>query len=1016
MPPTRLLLHLFGPFAAHVDEGTAVTFPTDKVRALVAYLALDADRAHHRHSLAALLWPEWPDKVALNNLRKSLHRVREAVGRANPALAERLLAADRQTVRLQANALDLDVASFEADLAAVAAHAHDGLATCPTCIERLATAVDRYRADLLDGFALPDAPAFDEWLALRREALRQQQVGALLRLAEAYLARGEAEAAVEPALRCLGLDPWSDAACRRAMLAQAQAGRRSEALALYDRFEQLLAKDLGIAPEPDTLALVEQLRAGLDLAMPAPRGVQLHGFPSTYTPFTGREPELLRLTELLAEPATRLVSLVGPGGVGKTRLAVEAMRRRTGASADAYFVPLADISDAAQVPEAIAVSLGLTFRERADPRTQLLDHLAGRACWLVLDNLEQLTEATDLLAEILAAAPDLRLLVTSRHALNLRAERLLRLEGLPYPESAGAVTTDLETPAVRMFLHAVEHFEPGRSHQPPEVADISRLCRLVEGLPLAIEIAAALRRSQSCSALADAIEANLSHLASPFHDTPERQRSLEAVLDYSWALLSPAERLAWVGAAVFHGPFTVPAARAIIGTSEGVLAALVDKSLLRRAEGERLTLHALSRRYAADQGASLAGQSGWASDLDRRHAAHYLGQVAAAEPELFGRTPHLALRGLLPDLDDIRAAWTWATDPPALELLSASLTALQRLLGLAGLFQVGAELFSAAAERCTAALGPTPARGDATAILAGRLLTAAAYFRSRRGAGAGARRAAEEAVAICDAVGPPEDAALARCELAALLLLAGEPDACRALLDEALSQAVAGPTPRAQAEVLGQLGTYCLRTGQAQAAVDHQRQALALREKAGDRVGIARAHGELAVSLATCGDLEPALDENAAALADFEAMGLTGPGAVFLGNRGFMLYQLGRDDESLAYGQQALALDEAQGYRLGMARHLSNIARVYRRQARWSEALAALDRALALLAAQGAMSFHDSLLTDRAEALLGLGRLAEARATNDEGLARMRAAGALEHVAEGEALAERIARASDPPV
>jgi DNA-binding SARP family transcriptional activator/predicted ATPase len=1012
MPSAPLLhLHLFGPFSASLDDGSPVSFPTDKVRALVAFLALETDRAHDRHSLAALLWPEWPDDVALNNVRKTLHRLREAVAKADPALAERLLAADRRTVAMRPDALDLDASAFEADLAAVAAHSHVSLAACPSCLERLSMAVNAYRADLLDGFALPDAPAFDEWLALRREALHQRQMGALLRLAEAYLVRGEPMAAAELAQRCLAFDPWSDAACRQAVQALSLAGLRSEALALFDRFEQLLADELGILPEPDTLALVERVRAGADLAPAAPRRVELHHFPPTYSPFTGREAELVQLSELLAEPGTRLVSLVGPGGVGKSRLAVEAMRRHTGEPADAYFVALADVTDAAHVPEAVAVSLDLTFRERADPRSQLLDHLAGRACWLVLDNFEQLSDATGLLAEILDAAPEVRLLVTSRHALHLRAERLVRLEGLACPDEAGTVTADLETPAVRMFLHAAEHFEPGRSHQPDEVADVSRLCRLVEGLPLAIEIAAAMRRSQSCAAIADAIGANLNRLASPFHDSPERQRSMLAVLDYSWALLSPVERLAWVGAAVFHSPFTPDAAVDIIGTSSAVLTALVDKSLLRQAAGGRLTLHALSRRFAGDQRSQLGGQSGWAKDLDRRHATWFLGQLAAAEPDLFGSTPHLAVRQLLPDMDDLRAAWSWATEPSSPDLLSTSLASLRRLLSLAGLFQAGAELFATAAERCVASLPMSPAAGDPTVGIAGRLLTATAYFLSRTGDGEGARNAAERAVELCDLAGSPGEAALARGELASLLLLAGEPDACRALLDAALSLAALDPSSRAQPEILSQLGECCLRTGQPQAAVDYQRAALALREAAGDRVGIARAHGALAVSLGNSGDLDAALSENLAALADFQAMGLSGPSAVFLGNRGYMLSVLGRDDEALEFGQQALALDEAQGHRLGMARHLSNMARVYRRQERWAEALTALDRALELLAAQGAMSFHDSLLTDRAEALLGLGRLAEARATNDLGLARMRAAGVPDHIADGEALAERIAAA-----
>ncbi|MGQ0601189.1 MAG: BTAD domain-containing putative transcriptional regulator, partial [Anaerolineales bacterium] len=617
-----LTLTQFGPFRAAVGETDLPAFRTDKVRALLAYLAVEADKPHRRESLAGLLWPEMPDAAALNNLRKTLHRLREPLG----DVAERLLTTDRPSVLLHSAALHSDVGEFRQLLAEFAAHPHEALPDCEACLARLARAAELYAGEFLAGLSLADAPAFEEWLVVQRESFRLQALTALGELADAHAQRDEHETAATYAARQLALEPWHEAAHRQLMRALAARGLRAEALAQLETCRRVLADELGVEPAPETLALGNQIRAG------PPPAARLHGFPAPPTNFVGREQDVAAVVgQVCDDPDCRLLTLVGPGGIGKTRLALQAAAASLhGFPHGIYFVPLAPVTQPANIAAAIAHALNFRFRGQAEPLSQLLQHLRDREILLVMDNFEHLLAGAGLLSDILETAPAVRCLVTSREPLRLRWEWLFEVEGLATPGDGRAVEIENYS-AVQLFVQVARQkqsrFRLDESTRP----HVARLCRLVQGMPLGIELAAAWVRSLSTAEIVARIERSLDFLAAPMRDAPERHQSLRAVFTQSWDMLTETEQTIFERLAVFQGGFVRAAAERVAGASLLALAALVDKSLVRLSPSARYEIHEVLRQFALEQ---LHRSAPEAEQTTAEHCAYYAAFLQQREARL----------------------------------------------------------------------------------------------------------------------------------------------------------------------------------------------------------------------------------------------------------------------------------------------------------------------------------------------------------------------------------------------
>ena len=603
----RLSLSLLGTFEITLDGEPATGFESAKVRALLAYLAIEADRPQRREVLAGLLWPDITDEAARTNLRQALTNLRRVI--ANSSADPPFLDISREYVQFnRASDYWLDVTAFPDLLAVNEMHVHRHATTCSSCRQRLEKAVNLYRGPLLAQFFLGDSAAFEEWALFKRERLQLQALTALARLVDACQAQGKYAEAQEYARRQVELDPWREEAHRQLMIALWLSNERSAALAQYERCRRLIEQELGVEPAQETTTLYERMRAGDGPVDHRPVAPVAH-LPRLLTQFVGRELELAELRSLLEQPTCRLITLVGSGGAGKTRLAVMAAAEQGMTFSDGvHFVSLAPVPSGESLAPVIAAALTFTFSVSADPKAQLIDHLREKEALLVLDNIEHLLgpkdTAIDLLVELLDHAPDIAILVTSRERLRLQSEWVLQVGGLPYPPDE-QVDHLADYSAVQLFTQRARQarvgFVPGRDDWP----HVGRICRLVIGLPLGIELAATWVGTQTCQEIADNIERNLLTFATTYRDVPVRHRTLHAVLDYSWHLLSEDERRVLRQVAVFRGGFEQATAEDIAGASASILAALVDKSLVQSPPVPNTTprydIHELVRQYGEEQ-------------------------------------------------------------------------------------------------------------------------------------------------------------------------------------------------------------------------------------------------------------------------------------------------------------------------------------------------------------------------------------------------------------------------------
>ncbi len=616
---------------------------------MVAFLTCH-DEPVPREEILELLYPDTEPEVARNRLRQLLHRARALPWTAG-------IETDGRGLRWSA---DCDVRLFRRAFAR---------GDWPE-------AARLYGGAFLEGCRVYELPELEGWLESERENLQAAWTEAALNLA-ADLERQGASANAMPMLeRALEIDPYAEGVVQAYLRASARNGQRAPGERVYRAFHARLERDLGLEPEPATARLFESLLESPPLERPALAQSERDGFEPVRTPtrptprapltsFVGREAELEAVAHQLAQPECRLLTLLGPGGMGKTRLALEVGEaHRVTHGSEVSFVPLEAVGSSDALAFAVAGALGLDLSGTDRPQQRLLEFISARAGLIVLDNLEQLltpdvrTDVLALVLEVLEAAEGIKLLVTSRQRTELQAEWVVPLEGLPAPTS-GTLEASRRSSAARLFVERANRARPGFALTALNAASVARICHLTDGLPLGLELAAAWAGTLEPEEIAAELESPTALESGPASDRPERHHSLRAAFDHSWRLLEDAERTALAGLSVFRGGFEREGASRVAGASLRALLGLVNKSLLRRTLEGRFAMLEVIRQHAVER---LRQTPEREAEIRRTHAEYLLALLENAAPALRGPEQVRTLKRLSLEHDNARAALDWAVE------------------------------------------------------------------------------------------------------------------------------------------------------------------------------------------------------------------------------------------------------------------------------------------------------------------------------------------------------------------
>jgi predicted ATPase/DNA-binding SARP family transcriptional activator len=658
-----LYIHIFGYLRLFDDDCPLQFNARPRTLPVWAYLLLNRARPVPRDTLAYLLWPDVPEATAQANLRRHLYGLRHVL--PDPPDGEPWLLQQPGTVQWNPAAdCWLDVAEFER------------LSASP---DRLARAVALYTGDLLP-------QVYDDWILFDRERLRNLYLADLQQLVAQSHVRGDLPQAITYAQQLLGHDPLQEDIARELIALRYQAGDRAGALHTYQNFAARLQGELSTAPMSETTALYEAVLQNVPLPSPGPPTIPgpgasrpcPHNLPAFLNPFFGREAELRAMHELFAAEVApvRLLTLTGPAGVGKTRLVLEAASRLLPHYAGIFpdgilFVDLSAVTDPALVLPAIATQVGVKESSKRPLQEALTDWLRPRHVLLLLDNLEQVVAAGPLITGLLAAAPNLRVLVTSRTVLQVYGEHEYPLAPLPLPELERPPTVqDLQgNAAVSLFVARARERQPDFALAEQNAAAVAEICVRLDGLPLAIELAARQVKAFSPADILARLASRLAFLEGGPCDRPARQQTLRGAIDWSYQLLNEEEKALFAALGVFARGWTRPAAEAVCGPSctgdvgKG-LASLADKSLLQRhGEGDepRFAMLQSIREYALE----LVERKGLLATIAQRHADYFSGLAERARVERNGPQMASWMQWMNAELDNLRTALAWGLDPAA---------------------------------------------------------------------------------------------------------------------------------------------------------------------------------------------------------------------------------------------------------------------------------------------------------------------------------------------------------------
>jgi DNA-binding SARP family transcriptional activator/predicted ATPase len=666
-------------------NGQGVEIKRRKAVALLVYLAVEG-RSQSREFLSGLFWPEFEQSKAYAYLRRTLWEIKDVLGNG-------WLEVSREWVGiLTSTNFQTDVAEFHTLLRGAEDHDHPSTEPCDQCIDQLEAAMRLYRGDFLSGFSLSACAQFDDWQFLESEIFRRRFRGGLENLVNALEQRGRISEAIAYAQRWLAIDNLDERAHRKLMALYAQNDQIHAALHQFEHCRSVLKTELDLAPEVETANLYHQIRerrfssspleaaltqilltkdvrtSWLERILASPVRVAYRtNLPVQATPFIGRESEIREISKSLFNSDCWLLTLTGMGGIGKTRLAHQVgLEISANFPHGVYFVSLTGMESISALVAKVAETLGLPLpSQEGSLATQLNSFLRDKTLLLILDEFDAFTSEAAILHQLHAEAASLKFLVTSRERLKISGEWVFEVQGLDYPESdSGKLDEILGFHAVELFIHAarrtLSHFQINEDNY----RDVVAITQFVEGMPLGLEMAASWINLLTPREILAEIRANLDILKTEMQDTPVRQRTMRAVLDYSWSRLNRDDQSALARLSVFQGGFTRESAEKIAGVSLLDLRKFMDRSFIRQRGSGGFRIHELQRQYALQKLCASPGKFRSASD---RHAAYYCVAVGQWGEGLKGPDQVELLPVMQREIDNIQAAWAWVTQGQQIE-------------------------------------------------------------------------------------------------------------------------------------------------------------------------------------------------------------------------------------------------------------------------------------------------------------------------------------------------------------
>ncbi|MBW6474775.1 MAG: tetratricopeptide repeat protein [Anaerolineaceae bacterium] len=678
-------------------EGTpSFHFGTKKARALLVYLAVEAPRSFLRSHLAGLLWSDYTEEKALHNLRQTLVHLRK--GWPQGAEPIPLLLTRRDTLALNPEVkIWVDLHAFEAAFDRALVHFHDRKRLERVDIQALMEAVALYQGPFLERFSLFDSQLFDEWASLVRERTTKKALEAQTLLCEYHERRGDYAQAGHLASRIYAMAPWNNHACAHSMRLYAIQKQWTNAKNQYLQLEKYLQDNLGNQPNDSVTQLYQQIREHSNTGQALPPSIPVvdDEIPQLASSFVGRHGELQDICHRLSNPKNRLISLVGRGGTGKTRLAVEVGHRMRGLYAHGvFFIPLRDLISVDGLDRLMEERLKCSFPGTISLHRQLMDFLCEKQCLLILDGCEHhllQSAIRKIVSEVLSIAPDVKILATSRERLKLPEEHVYPLAGLSCQVEmltvGGAVGSSSE--ALTLFEARARQINHQFALTETSLPMVEQLCFKVEGHPLSIELIASATATLSIPDLLDELNANSGVWNPTQMIEPSESRSLSIVLERSWVLLSEAQRLVLCRLVSFQGGFTQGAALHIAQTSLDIFQSLVDKSFIHKVGENRYILHEIIQEFATKK----AIRRNLLKPTREAHAAYFIALLEKIGRENQFSLQIYTLEQIETDLDNILCAWAYFIEKNAIARLKNCIEILYQFFNIRSRFEEGILLF-----------------------------------------------------------------------------------------------------------------------------------------------------------------------------------------------------------------------------------------------------------------------------------------------------------------------------------